>query len=320
MNDLATNELSRRLRAVAFAVLMPVLFHGLSALAETKATNQDLAAYRYGDAGNYTLGPESMPQAGIPQGSVIKYKLETSSVYPETIHDYWVYVPKQYDSTNPACLMVFLDGGLFLDTKVNATAVLDNLISSKEIPVIIGLFINAGDKGPGLPLWGGVDNRSLEYDSLGDRYVRFLIGDVLPILASKYAISEDPGCRGIAGLSSGGAAAFTAAWERPDAFRKVVSLVGSFTNIRGAHNYPSLIRGTGRKPIRVFLQSGSRDLDIVFGNWPIANKDMAAAFEYKEYDYKFVFGDGGHSINHGASILPDIMRWIWRDYPLGNVK
>jgi enterochelin esterase family protein len=208
--------------------------------------------------------------------------------------------------------MVFLDGQRFLNENVNVPVVLDNLIHARAIPVMAALFVNAGDKGPGLPLWGGSDNRSIEYDSTDDTFATFLLEELLPKVREHVTISADADQRGIAGLSSGGVGAFTVAWHRPDEFRKVVSLVGSFTAIRGAHLYPSLIRRTERKPIRLFLQSGSKDLDVVFGSWPLANQDMAAALAYREYDYQFVFGEGGHSEKHGAAIFPDILRWLWR--------
>jgi enterochelin esterase family protein len=208
--------------------------------------------------------------------------------------------------------MIFLDGESFLDSKIDAPTVLDNLIHARRIPVMLGLFVNPGQTGPGMPLWGGSDNRSIEYDSMNDAYAGFLIEDLIARIGSRFNISSEPNCRGIAGISSGGIAAFTAAWERPDAFRNVMSLVGSFVNIRGGDRYPSLIRRSPRKPLRVFLQSGSRDLDIVFGSWPLANQDMAAALAYREYDYRFVFGEGGHSCRHGAAILPEAMQWLWR--------
>jgi enterochelin esterase family protein len=210
--------------------------------------------------------------------------------------------------------MVFQDAGFYLDL-TNILVVFDNLIHKQEMPVTIGLFISPGDNGPGDPIWGGNTNRSFEYDSLGDQYARFLLEELLPEIEKDYNIVKDPAGRAICGVSSGGICAFTVAWERPDAFGKVVSHCGSFTNKRGGHNYPSLIRRTETKPIRVFLQSGSKDLDVVFGNWPIANQDMASALAYMEYDYRFVFGEGGHSLKHGGAIFPDTMRWLWRDYP-----
>jgi enterochelin esterase family protein len=132
-----------------------------------------------------------------------------------------------------------------------------------------------------------------------------------------YNIDPNPEMHAIMGASSGGIAAFTVAWEKPDAFRKVISHIGSFTNIRGGYVYPALIRGTKEnpKPLRVFLQDGSNDLDNLHGNWPLSNQDMAAALKFAGYDYQFVLGDGGHSGKHGGSIFPETLRWLWRDWP-----
>jgi enterochelin esterase-like enzyme len=280
-------------------------------------SQKDQDAIAASDAGvePYTLGPDSKAQDGVPRGTVTRYHWTSDRVYPGTERDYWLYVPQQYDASQPACLMAFQDARLYLGAEANVPVVFDNLIHKREMPVTIGLFVSPGDKGPGYPVWGGNDNRSFEYDSLGDRYARFLIEELLPEIGKQYAIVDDPAGRGICGISSGGICAFTVAWERPDAFRKVVSHCGSFTNTRGGHNYPSLIRGTAAKPLRVFLQTGAKDLDIVFGNWPIANQDMAAALAYKQYDYQFVFGEGGHTLKHGGAIFPTTMRWLWRDYP-----
>jgi len=274
-------------------------------------SEKDRAAYaRKGR--NYALGPNSKSRSGVPKGAISEHRLDDCAVYAGVAHDYWIYVPKQYKASKAACLMVFLDGESFIDAPVNAAVVMDNLIHQKQVPVMIGVFINAGPAGPGYPIYGGSDNRSIEYDSTNANYAKFLLDDVLPRLHHSYNISSDPDCCGIAGSSSGGNAAFTVAWERPDAFRRVISLVGSFVDIRGANRYPSIIRRSARKPLRIFLQAGAKDLDTVFGSWPIANQDMAAALAYREYDYEFEFGEGGHSICHGASILPDAMRWLWR--------
>jgi enterochelin esterase family protein len=264
----------------------------------------------------YMLGSDSTTQDGVPRGEVIKYYWKSEHIYPGTARDYWLYIPQQYDGTRPACLMVFQDGDDYLGPSVNASIVFDNLIHKRDIPVTIGLFVNPGDKGPGMPIWGGSDNRSFEYDSLGDQYARFLIAELLPEIEKHYKIVSDPAGRGICGKSSGGICSFTVAWERPDAFRKIISHCGSFVNIRGGHNYASLIRKTETKPIRIFLQTGANDVDLIFGNLPIANRDMAAALAYKKYDYQFVFGEGGHTLKHGGAIFPDTMRWLWRDYPI----
>ncbi len=284
-------------------------------------------------ADDYKLGPDSMPQAGAPQGKVEKFSFKASKVYPGTERDYWVYVPKQYDAAKPACLMVFMDGGGYVTTNggFRSTVVMDNLIAKKEMPVTIGVFINPGNVPAAEPGQKARSNRSYEYDSMGDTYARFLIEELLPDVEKKWSITKDPAGRATVGISSGGICAFTVAWERPESFQKVISHIGSFTNIRGGHAYPSLIRkGSGpapkelsdveknrwelRRKIRVSLQDGSNDLDNLHGNWPLANQEMFAALQFAKMDADFKFGDGGHSGKHGGSLLPDTMRWLWRDY------
>jgi enterochelin esterase family protein len=268
-------------------------------------------------ADDYQLGPDSSPQ-NVPHGEVRKATFDASKVFPGTTRDYFVYVPKQYDPAKPACLMVFFDGGGMMSAtgQYRIPVVFDNLIAKKEMPVTIAIGINPGVVPPTQPNAKPRANRSFEYDSLGDANARFLIDELLPEATKGLNITTNPSGRGLCGSSSGGIAAFTVAWERPEVFGKVVSSVGSFTNIRGGHVYPSMIRKTKPvKPIRVFLQDGSNDLDNLHGNWPLANQDMAAALKFSGYDYKFVLGDGGHNGKHGGSIFPDTMRWLWRDWP-----
>lgn len=270
-------------------------------------------------ADNYQPGPDAKRKPGVPKGEVKAFKWVSEKVYPGTERDCWLYVPAQYDGEKPACLMVFQDGRGFVSEKghTRVPIVFDNLIHAGEMPVTIGLFVQPGQilaAGKGAPR----RCRSFEYDSLGDRYARFLIEDLLPGIEKKYRITKDPAGRAICGNSSGGIAAFTVAWERPNAFGKVVSHIGSFTNIRGGHAYPALVRKTEKKPLRVFLQEGRNDLDNMHGNWPLANQDLAASLKYQGYDYKLVMGEGGHSGRHGGAIFPDTMRWLWRDHGKGK--
>ena len=268
-------------------------------------------------AADYPLTAESKPQTGVPKGEVTQHRWTDSKVYPGTTRDYWIYVPAQYDPAKPACLMVFQDGRGYVNDKGHSRVptVFDNLIHQGAMPVTIGVFINPGV----IPATrsGGKNrsNRSFEYDSLGNRYATFLIDEFLPAVTEKFNLVDSPKARGVVGISSGGICAFTAAWERPDYFSKVISYIGSFTNIRGGHVYPALIRKTEAKPIRVFLQEGQNDLDNLHGNWPLANRQMAAALEFANYDYRFEMGDGKHSGQHGGALLPEILRWLWRDYP-----
>jgi enterochelin esterase family protein len=269
-------------------------------------------------ADDYTLGPDSMPQEGVPKGRTEGPLVFKSRTFANTVRQYWIYVPAQYDPKKPAAVMVFQDGHKYVNTEqeYRAPVVFDNLIAKREMPVTIGVFVNPGHPGADLPAdpWRA-SNRSYEYDSLGEEYARFLIEELLPEVGQKYSLTSDPEARAIVGASSGGICAFTAAWERPDYFRKVVSHIGSFTNIRGGHVYPAVIRKSARRPIRVFLQDGSNDLDNLHGNWPLANQEMAAALKFRGYDYRFELGDGAHTHKHGGALLPDTLRWLWRDFP-----
>jgi enterochelin esterase family protein len=266
-------------------------------------------------ADDYKFGPDFERQAGVPEGKITQHKW-TSKIFPGTERDYWVYVPAQYDGKTPACVMVFQDGGNYQNPKgqFRVPIVLDNLIHKKELPVIIGIFINPGV----IPAQGkgqGRSNRSFEYDTLSPQYVTFLEKEILPEVGKDYRLRQDADGRAIGGISSGGICAFTAAWERPDMFSKVLSHVGSFTNIQGGDVYPGMIRKTERKPIRIWLQDGSNDLDNLHGSWPLANLQMAAALKFMRYDYRFEFGDGAHNGKHGGATLPEALRWLWRDTP-----
>lgn len=266
------------------------------------------------EEGSYELGPDSKPQAGVPVGKVTKYSWK-SEIFPETVRDYWIYIPAQYSSDRPAAVMVFQDGGSYVDVEkrnFRVPIVFDNLIHKGDMPVTIGILINPGVFSSDDPDVQPRRNRSFEYDTMSDQYARFLIEEMLPEVGKKYNLTQDPERRAIGGISSGGICAFTVAWERPDAFRKVLSHVGSFTDIRGGHVYPTLIRKTEKKPIRVFLQAGENDLDLQFGSWPLANLQMAAALKFSKYDYKLVMGNEGHNDKHGGAILPESLRWLWR--------
>jgi enterochelin esterase family protein len=271
----------------------------------------------------YEYGPDSIRQEGVPQGTITEHVWKHSQTYPGTIRRYWVYVPAQYDGARPAALMVFQDGHAYVRERgeFRTPIVLDNLIHKGEMPVTIGVFVDPGHKKPELPPkpnWEPKpENRSFEYDTLSGDYAHFLLTEILAEVGKHYRITDDPAGRAIAGISSGGICAFTVAWQRPDEFRKVLSHVGSFVNIRGGDAYPSIIRKESEKrPIRVFLQDGSNDLDNEHGHWWLGNQQMAAALKFRDYDYKFVAGEGGHNGNHGGAILPDSLRWLWRDYEL----
>ncbi len=254
--------------------------------------------------GPYMYGPDSSRQTGVPQGALMSFTWAESTIYPGTTRKVTVYVPKQYDGSTPAALMVFQDGSSYVsNNNFKTPTVLDNLIAKKQVPIIIGVFIDSGGA-----------NRSVEYDTLSDRYVRFVLGEILPQVQTRYGltISDDPEQRAAVGLSSGGICAFTMAWQRPDQFRRVMTHSGSFTNIRGGNKYPAMIMSSPAKPLRVFLNSGSKDLVNGAGSWPAGNQAMFDALTGKGYHVRYVFGDGGHVGPQAGTTLPETMLWLWR--------
>ena len=253
----------------------------------------------------YATHPDSRARDDVPHGRLESREKWRSRVIEGTTRDWWYYVPAQHEPSTGSCVMIFQDGQWYTDF---VPPVFDNLIAQGDMPPTVAVFIAPGVFDDGKP------NRSVEYDTLSDHYARFLLEEILPGVEKDVRLKQDPESRAISGISSGGICAFTAAWERPDAFHKVLSWVGSFTDIRGGHAYPSLIRKTPPKPIRVFLQDGKNDLDVAAGDWWLANLTMASALEYAGYDYTAAWGDGFHSNKHGRAILPDSLRWLWRGY------
>ena len=263
---------------------------------------------------NYKISADSLPQEGVPKGKIVGPMQWHSTIFPGTVRDYALYVPDQYDPDRPACVLVVQDG-LRRAQGWKIPTVLDNLIHKGEVPVTIGIFVSPGvvpaPNDQSQPRF----NRSFEYDSMGDRYARFLIEEILPEVGKSYNLSDDPNDRAIAGASSGAICAFTVAWERPDAFRRVLSTIGTYVSLRGGNEYPALVRKFEPKPIRVFLQDGSNDLNLYGGSWWVANQQMLSALEFSGYDVQAAWGDGGHDGKHSTAIMPDALRWLWRDYP-----
>jgi enterochelin esterase family protein len=267
--------------------------------------------------------------------------LHTSKIYDGMKSEYWIYVPAQYDPHTPTALMVFQDGEWYLDRNGNNPAlnVIDNLIAQKKIPVMIAVFINPGDiaGSPGTPTFNQVKKysdewkrtlkdsmRSTLYDTVSDRYVRFLRDEVLAEVQAKYNIRKDAYSRAITGLSSGGICAFNAAWQMPDQFSRVISWIGSFTSIQwkedpavadGGQDYPEKVLHEEHRNLRVWLQDGSEDLELDrYGSWALANIRLANALKLKNYDFHFSFGKGTHNPGQGAAEFPEEMEWLWRDY------
>lgn len=281
----------------------------------------------------YRLGPDSLPQEGVPQGALRGPYTLPSNAYPGTQHTYWIYVPAQYDAAVPTALMVYQDGQAFKDEKgdMRAQNVMDNLIYRREIPVMIGVFINPGrtpqqlEPSPSTGWGDGTTNRGVEYNALDDKYARVVTEELLPALYREYNISKDPSMRGIGGSSSGAIAAFTVAWERPDQFRKVLSNVGSFTNLRGGHVYPERVLASEKKPLRVFLCDGRNDNRSLRNgvydetrDWFLQNVRLMQALTQKGYDVNYAWGMNRHGQKFGGAILPEMMRWLWRDGPVST--
>jgi enterochelin esterase family protein len=259
----------------------------------------------------YETHPDARERPGVPKGTVKQMPSWNSTIFPGTTRDWWVYVPAQHNAASPAAVMVFQDGAA---ARQYVVPVFDNLIAQKAIPVTVGIFVEPG--GVKTPR----DNRSVEYDTLSDQYARFLLEEILPEVEKTVQLRRDAAGRGIAGQSSGAIAAFTVAWQRPNEFSKVLSGIGSFTNIaagstlrEGGHNYAALVRRTPRKPIRIFMQDGANDLDNQAGSWWLANQTLARSFAFAGYDYRFEQGQGFHNNNHMRAILPDALRWLWRE-------
>ena len=265
----------------------------------------------------YELGPDSQLKGDVPEGKIIRATWK-SQIFAETVRDYAIYVPAKYDPAKATAVMVFQDGHAYVNQtgEYRVPVVFDNLMHRGELPPIIGIFIDPGHRGETLPpIRWQANNRSFEYDTLSGDYAKMLLDEILPEVGKSYNLTTDPDQRAICGASSGGICAFTVAWERPDAFHKVLSHIGSFTNIRGGHVYPALIRKTPPKPLRIFLQDGDHDLDNQHGNWFLANQEMLAALKFAKYDCQSVWGEGAHNGNHGGAILPESLRWLWRKSP-----
>jgi sugar lactone lactonase YvrE len=274
-------------------------------------------------AQDYTLGPDSQPQDGVPKGTVTKFVLPPGKSYPGTPHNCAVYVPAQYDASKPAPFMIFLDGSQALGNSMRVPVVFDNLIAKHDLPPMIGIFVDPGI----LPVVSDADqnryNRIYEYDSLTPRFAEFLLNELIPAVAKNYNLSKNPDDRGLSGVSTGAVGAFAAAWNRPDQFHRVLSFIGTYVSMKGADALPALVRKTEAKPIRIFMQDGTGDHIVpgepygtsFAGSWPINNQVMYEALEFAGYDVKLELGTEAHNLKQGGAILPDALRWLWRGYP-----
>ncbi len=297
-------------------------FLGILAFTNVNLLAQDSKTLQPRPQVSYPLGVDSKIEGDL-KGKLEGPFLFKSDIIKETVRKYWVYVPPQYKADEPAAVLVFQDGARATNPNgvLRVQNVLENLIEKKQIPVTIGIFITPGQRGDEFPDdigTGNPNNRDREYDVLDDTYARFIVDEMLPEVGKKYNLSKDPAARAIGGSSSGAICAFTVAWHRPDQFRNVISMIGSFTDIHGGHVYPDLILESDPKPIRIFLQDGvndNRSPQNTDRDWYLQNQKMKAALDKKGYDMAFVLGEGGHSDDHGGAMLPQMLRWVWRDYP-----
>jgi len=269
-------------------------------------------------AEDYPTHPDSVVRPGVPVGELLKLTFADSRIFPGTTREVQVYVPRQYDPVRPACVHVNQDR-----IQWNAPVVFDNLIAKGEIPVLIGVFVapgvvKAADGARALDRF----NRSFEYDGLGDAYARFVLEELLPFVEQQRTadgrplrLSRSGNDRAIAGSSSGAIAAWTAAWERPDAFSRVFSGIGTYVGLRGGDRYPTLVRKFEPRRIRVFLQDGSNDNNIYGGDWWMANQTLQRALEFAGYEVRHVWGEGGHNARHATALFPDALRWLWSGWP-----
>ena len=262
----------------------------------------------------FPIHPDSLRQDGVPAGEVLGPFEMRCETFPGTVRNYWVYVPEQYSPRSPAATCVCQDG-LGLANGWKLPVVFDNLIHKKEMPVTVGIFVSPGIVPPRTSGSQPRFNRSFEYDSMGPRYAKFVVDELLPAVSAKYNLSSNPNDRLIMGISSGAIAAFGVAWERPDHFRRVFSSVGTFVSLRGGNEYPTLIRKYEPRPIRVFLEDGSNDNNLYAGGWWEANLDMFASLKFAGYEVNHAWSEGGHNRKHSTSIMPDALRWLWKDYP-----
>lgn len=261
--------------------------------------------------------PATVRNEEVAAGEVLKRSFNTSEIYPMTSRDYWIYIPAAYDASKPACLFVCLDGITY-----NAPTVFDNLIATGQMPVTIGVFVSPGvvrDADGGVIRY----NRSNEFDRTDGTFAKFLIEELLPEVERQTAsdgrpirLSTDPNDCAIAGSSSGGICAFSAAWARPDRFARVFSAVGTYVSMRGGNEYQAVIRKTEPKRLRIFLQDGLYDVwNGIFGDWYEANILVESALNFSGYEVAHAWGRGGHSNAHADRIFPDVMRWLWKGWP-----
>lgn len=293
----------------------------------------------------YPLPAEYRRREGTPRGKIVGRVMEDSAFYPGVKHKYWIYTPAQYDGKTPADLILFLDGQMYFmpvlkerdlrgtmsdlleaipaegeivlpEGTDHVTDLLDNLVADGKIPPAIAVFLAPGYPGPGEPVYGtskGVTNRSVEYDTVSDWFARFVAEEFLPMALEGYAIAADPMRHSVAGISSSGIASFAVAWYANHLFGNVIAASPSFGNIRGGNIWPSVIRTADeQKNLRTCMCVGKYDADIIFGDWILANRDVASALNYRGYDFRLIINEMGHSLTFLKYMIPQALAWFYR--------
>ena len=251
------------------------------------------------------------PNPLATKGVVKEFSFAESRIYPGTRREGSVFIPAQYDPARPACVYVRQDG-----YNPAEKGFLEGLIDAGDMPVTVGVFIRPGDIPAPMPGTMGRRNRCFEYDAVGDAYARFLVEELLPFVARQFNLnlSTNGNDRCIAGGSSGGIAAFNAAWHRPDAFTRVYANSGSFVAFRGGHEFPTLIRKFEARPIRAYLTTGTHDMVNCAGDWYLLDQEMDKALGFAGYDYEFHALEGPHVAGWNEH-FPAAMRFIWKGWP-----
>jgi enterochelin esterase-like enzyme len=298
----------------SFWILLTKMRTGVTHSYQYYAAGKPLGAR--GDAIGYN--PDSYPKPGVARGKLSEKQTIVSRIYDGMKADYWVYASPGVDPNVPAALMVWQDGQGLTGTYsgLRLFTVTENLIDQKLLPPMVHVLIAPGQSSEGRAM------RSIEYDTVSDRYSRFLMEEVLPEVEKMYKLRPDAYSRAIAGESSGGICAFNAAWLMTDHFARVHSAVGSFTSIQwhpedkqeGGYIYPFKVRKDPKHNIRVWMSDGQDDLENNFGSWPMQNIELANSLKLREYDFHFRFGTAAHGGAQASLDLPESLAWLWRDY------
>lgn len=258
-----------------------------------------------------TYEPPAIRPEAIRPGTTKQFAFTQSKIFPGTVREVTVFIPAQYDGSRPACVYLKTDG-----FNPREKTLLETMIATKEMPVTVGVFVRPGDVPAPMNGTLGRRNRDFEYDGVSDANVRFLVEELLPFVAREYELnlSTNGNDRCLSGGSSGGIAAFTAAWNRPDAFSRVYAASGSWVAFRGGQEFPTMVRKFEAKPIRAFLTTATRDMENCAGDWFLLDQEMDKALKFSGYDYQFRVIDGSHVAGY-LEHWREAMAYLWKGWP-----